>query len=130
MVGGGDCDGVDVFVRENATHVRLELRPFPGLLKDGGGRGFGAATVNIDDRGDFDVGHREDFTDMRGAPRANAYDSEANAIIGSRPGLLSGSGASDEKMTAVHILIKNSVTSLPRRAFAYLIGMIHEARLL
>ena len=107
VIGGGDGDRVDVLVLEDATHIGFELGAFAGPLKDGRGGGFGAAAVDIDNSGDFDVGNGENFTDMRGAPRADTYDDgEADAIIRAGPGLRSGGRGGDKKMTAVHIFDK------------------------
>src|SRR5207249_12222772 len=73
-----------------------------GRLKDRGGGCFGAAAVDVDQRGDFDIGDREDFADMRGSPRANAHDRDAYTIVCAGPGLRSGRGSREEEITAVH----------------------------
>src|SRR5947208_7652755 len=104
MVGGGDGDRIDVLVLEDTAHVGLDLRLFPGLLKNSGSRRFGAAAVDIDNGGDFDVGDRGDFADMRGAPGTNTDNAKANAIARAGPGLGCGGRSPDEEMTAIHTL--------------------------
>src|SRR5262249_15325604 len=68
VIGGRDGDRVDAFVFEDAAHIGLDLRTFAGLLRDGGSGGFGSPAVDVDHGGDFDISHRQDFADMRGAP--------------------------------------------------------------
>ena len=82
VVGGGDRDRVDLFVFEDAAHVGVDLRPLAGLLKNHGGGLFRAPAIDIDKRGDLDIGHGKNLFDMRRPARSDADDGDAYAIVG------------------------------------------------
>ncbi len=102
VISGGDGDRVDLLVLEDAAHIGIDFGTLAGLLKDRRGRGFGAASVRVYQRGNFDIGNGEDFANMRGTARADSDDREADAVIRAGPGLRGRRGGGYEKMTAVH----------------------------
>ena len=96
MVGGGNGHRVNGLVVENAAHVGLNDGPLAGLLKDHLRRGFGARPIHFDQRGDLEIRNRQHLFDMSRTAPSDTHNGDPQAVVGLRPGLLSGSGSEQE----------------------------------
>ena len=82
VVGGGDGDGVDIFIGEELAHVVVALGLFAGELFDGGLAGFEGGLVDVAQRRNAGVGEGGVALDVIVAASTDAYDTDVDLFIG------------------------------------------------
>ena len=115
VVGGGEDDGVDVFVGEDVLVAGGGFRGRAVLFPDGGGGGLESGAMDVADGGDGEVGllgFRE-FAHQVAATASGADEADADEVGGG--GLREERGGGEEKSAAGggHGKPQSSETGLP-----------------